>query len=348
MLIREEKVPASPSRIRKKPIREIPAVVYHGTNFDFDVFDSKRLGLSCDNPTTGFGHFFSDNRDEALSWAFRATSRRDFTKNPGVVSADITRLKLVEVSAKKFAYYLQTARGETIHRHRGKWQQAGYDGLRVKLEDVEWFCVFDPAKIMILGRERHHGPKVERVSNMLSTNSVKPDLCAPATLNPGQVIIPPSEPREASAESADRLGLSISALPVLYHGTTRKAWRKSDEEPSYLYLTSSLKEAEHYAQDAGEAEYEDCGRAHPIVVKISPSELRCLLAKPGVEIQPDWGWVEGMEHDARKNGGTFKDSDATWQNSLTKCCGICLGGFQNSFKKLFKEIKEPEFESPEP
>lgn len=309
-----------------KPGREIPAVVFHGTNFEFDAFDSKRLGLSCDNPTTGFGHFFSDNREEALSWAFRATSRRDLPRNPSLVSADIARLNLVDVSAKKFAYYLQTARGETIHRHRGKWQQAGYDGFRVKLDDVEWFCVFDPSKIAILARERYLGAKVDRVSNMLTTNSEKPDPRVTAT---------PSEP-------------SISNLPVFYHGTTRKAWRKCNEEPACLYLTSSVKEAEHYAQEAGEVEYEDCGRAHPIVVKISPSALRGLLAKPGVEIQPDWGWVEGLEHDARKNGGVFKDSDATWQNSLLKCSSISLGGFQNGFKKLFKDIKEPEVDAPEP
>lgn len=109
-----------------------------------------------------------------------------------------------------------------------------------------------------------------------------------------------------------------------------------------------MKEAELYAQGAGEAEYEDCGRAHPMVVKISPSALRSLLAKPGVELQPDWGWVEGMEHDASKNGGTFNDSDATWQNSLIKCHSVSLEGFKNRFKKLFKDIKEPEANSPAP
>jgi len=209
MPIREQKAPSSQQRQRSTPTREIPAVVYHGTNFDFDAFDSKRLGLSCDNPTTGFGHFFSDNRDEALSWAFRATSRRDFTKNPSVVSADIARLKLVEVSAKKFAYYLQTARGETIHRHRGKWQQAGYDGFRVKLEDVEWFCVFDPAKIMILGRERYHGPKVDRVSNMLQETADQPVSRAPTTpeVAAQQTVNIPRIPRLVSECSDDGLCL---------------------------------------------------------------------------------------------------------------------------------------------
>jgi len=155
-------------------------------------------------------------------------------------------------------------------------------------------------------------------------------------------------PQQVNHESPAPSEPSISTLPVLYHGTTRKAWRKRDEEPSCLYLTSSLEEAERYAQGAGEAEYEDCGRANPIVVKISPSAMRNLLAKSGVSIQPDWGWVDGQEHDARKNGGTFKDSDATWQNSLIKCSSISLDGFHNRFKTLFRDISDPELNSPAP
>lgn len=178
---------------------------------------------------------------------------------------------------------------------------------------------FDPEQVTIL-------PNVPMVSTELSTLDFPQ-----ANRDPGDVLEP-----------------SISTLPVFYHGTTRKAWRKRDEEPSYLYLTSSMKDAEIYAQEAGEAEYEDCGRAHPMVVKISPSALRGLLTKPGVELQPDWGWVEGLEHDARKNGGTFKDSDATWQNSLVRCSSVSLEGFQNRFKKLFDDVKEPKLDSPAP
>lgn len=127
-----------------------------------------------------------------------------------------------------------------------------------------------------------------------------------------------------------------ATLPVFYHGTTRKEWRKRHEDPSYINLTSSLEDAERYASEAGEAEYEDCGRSHPMVMKISPSALELLLTKPGVELQPDWGWVEGQEHNAKRNGGTFTDADSTWQNSLEKCNGIGIGGFRNKFKKVFE------------
>jgi hypothetical protein len=128
-----------------------------------------------------------------------------------------------------------------------------------------------------------------------------------------------------------------AALPVFYHGTTRKEWRKRHEDPSYINLSSSLEDAELYASGAGEAEWEDFGNARPIVMKISPSALELLLTKPGVELQPDWGWVEGQEHNAKRNGiGTFTDADATWQNSLEKCSGIGIGGFRNKFKKAFE------------
>lgn len=127
-----------------------------------------------------------------------------------------------------------------------------------------------------------------------------------------------------------------ATLPVFYHGTTRRAWRKRHEDPSYINLTSSLEDAERYAEETGESEYEDCGRSHPIVMKISPSALELLLTKPGVELQPDWGWVEGQEHASRNGYGTFTDADATWQNSLEKCSGIGVGGFQNKFKKAFE------------
>jgi hypothetical protein len=129
---------------------------------------------------------------------------------------------------------------------------------------------------------------------------------------------------------------AATTLPVFYHGTTRRAWRKRNEDPSYINLTSSLEDAERYAEETGESEYEDCGRSHPIVMKISPSALELLLTKPGVELQPDWGWVEGQEHASRNGYGTFTDADATWQNSLEKCSGIGIGGFQNKFKKAFE------------
>lgn len=128
--------------------------VFHGTNFEFERFDSKMLGVSCENPTTQMGFWFANVVAGAWRWANNASEAGRTARNPSVVIADISGLKLKNLPAKKFAYYLRTARGETIHRHLGKWKQAGFDGLHVKLIDEEWFCVFDAGKIKIIGRDR--------------------------------------------------------------------------------------------------------------------------------------------------------------------------------------------------
>lgn len=128
--------------------------VFHGTNFEFERFDSKMLGVSCENPTTQMGFWFANVVAGAWRWANNASEAGRTARNPSVVIADISGLKLKNLPAKKFAYYLRTARCETIHRHLGKWKQAGFDGLHVKLIDEEWFCVFDAGKIKIIGRDR--------------------------------------------------------------------------------------------------------------------------------------------------------------------------------------------------
>lgn len=133
---------------------------------------------------------------------------------------------------------------------------------------------------------------------------------------------------------------SIAALPVLFHGTTRRQWRKRHGLPSDLYLTSSRTDAERYAEEAGECEFEDFKKAVPIVVQIGPSILKKLLDKPGIELQPDWGWVESQEHEARRNNASFTDADATWSNSLEKCRGVVISGFEDKFKKFFDEVND--------
>lgn len=128
--------------------------VFHGTNFEFERFDNKMLGVSCENPTTLMGFWFANVLTGAWRWANKASESGRTASNPSVVIADISGLKLKDLAPKKFAYYLRTARGETIHRHLGKWKQAGFDGLHVKLVDEEWFCVFDAGMIKVIGRDR--------------------------------------------------------------------------------------------------------------------------------------------------------------------------------------------------
>lgn len=138
--------------------------------------------------------------------------------------------------------------------------------------------------------------------------------------------------------------ITPSDLPLLYHGTTRRQWREKHENPSYLNLTCSLSDAQQYADEWVESETDDYGDCHPIVVRISPTALIKLLKKPGVTLEPDWGWVEGQEHDAKKNGGAFTDADATWKNSLAKCNGLGIQGFQDKFKMAFWNVSETTLE----
>ncbi|MBD8615033.1 hypothetical protein IFT69_15135 [Pseudomonas putida] len=137
---------------------------------------------------------------------------------------------------------------------------------------------------------------------------------------------------------------TISTLPVLYHGTSRRQWRKRHDEPSYLNLTSSFEDAQRYAEEWAESEFEDYGNCHPMVMRISPAAIENLLNRPGVKLEPDWGWVEGQEHDAKKNSGFFTGADATWQNSLARCHGLGIQGFRDKFKKAFWNVDDSTLE----
>lgn len=138
--------------------------------------------------------------------------------------------------------------------------------------------------------------------------------------------------------------ITPTPLPVLYHGTTRRQWRQLHCEPSYLNLTSSLTDAKKYADEWKESEIDDFGDCQPMVVQIGPGALSKMLQKPGVKLEPDWGWVEGQEYDARRNGGSFTEDDATWQNSLEKCNGVGISGFQAKFKKAFWNVDDSTLE----
>jgi hypothetical protein len=150
--------------------------VYHGTNFEFDCFDSKKLGVSCDNPTTMMGFFFSSSKEGAYRWAHRSstwgTLQGTTVSNPMVVIADVSELQFKKMSAEKFTYYLKTARQETIFRHVNKWKSNGYDGLHIKLVDEDWFCVFEAGKIKILGRE--HEPAAIKEPAPFITPAIPP------------------------------------------------------------------------------------------------------------------------------------------------------------------------------
>ncbi|WP_338924622.1 hypothetical protein V0M98_33945 (plasmid) [Pseudomonas silesiensis] len=161
-------------------------IAYHGTNFEFEKFDHKLLGVSCENPTTQMGFFFTDVVVGAWRWASTGSECGRAPDSPSIVVADLGGLKLKVITPKKFWHYLRKARGETIWRHLCKWKSSGYDGLRIKLEDEEWFCVFEASKINIVGRER--------------TPLTKPQTVPMKDLPPPRMLFIPPMPKAVQAQ----------------------------------------------------------------------------------------------------------------------------------------------------
>ncbi|WP_455233069.1 ADP-ribosyltransferase-containing protein [Geopseudomonas aromaticivorans] len=125
-------------------------VLYHGTAFDFERFDEGMLGRSVNNPTTGFGFFFSASVVDALSWAEKSARRFIGQRDPRVVEAKLGLQKLMELDYSAFHYYLQRARPSTIIERRQEWMAQGYDGLTVVREGVRWYAAFNPEAIEVV------------------------------------------------------------------------------------------------------------------------------------------------------------------------------------------------------
>jgi hypothetical protein len=127
-------------------------VYYHGTIFDFSTFDADFLGYSCNNPTTEFGFFFSDNFDDALYWARRSALYNTHLENPALrmVQAHLHVTNTLHISYEKFYYYLQTARKSTIKRHLAQWIDKGYDSLSLVRNGHKWTAVFDKKHISVV------------------------------------------------------------------------------------------------------------------------------------------------------------------------------------------------------
>jgi hypothetical protein len=117
--------------------------------------------------------------------------------------------------------------------------------------------------------------------------------------------------------------LTEGALPqTVYHGTSQTFWEREGDGP--CYFTASYQDAANYALEACETEhYEkhqgeeiDDPTVSPIVVQF---RLADLLAIPGAELEPDWGWVEGNRI----------DGEPTWEDSLRAVGSFCIPAFHD-------------------
>jgi len=128
-----------------------PLVVFHGTNFVFDKFEPRRLGLSCNNPSTCFGFFFTESEQDAWSWAARGSKRVAAPDSPRVIKANLQVKNLLDLSYTKFHFYLQRAKVSTMQRHMAEWIAEGFDGFTVVREGHRWYLPFDVSRISIVG-----------------------------------------------------------------------------------------------------------------------------------------------------------------------------------------------------
>lgn len=136
-----------------------------------------------------------------------------------------------------------------------------------------------------------------------------------------------------SKDVDDKNELGITSL---YHGTTNSLWNNSDQSISTLYLTKSCKDAEIYAENGFIYEYEDNPRVKMAILKISPRALSELLRQEGVELDPDWGWVDAQENEAKYFGREFHVDNITWRDSFNACGCVSIAGFKDEHKKYFK------------
>jgi hypothetical protein len=128
---------------------DMPLITYHGTrgHEPFERFDHQRLGVYCDNPTTGFGFYLTSHVDDAVYWAERRANRYDCLR---VLKVEIAPANLLDLVPDEFQYYLQRARASTINKQRGKWMGQGFEGFRVQRERCLWHCMFTGEKLRIL------------------------------------------------------------------------------------------------------------------------------------------------------------------------------------------------------
>jgi hypothetical protein len=138
-----------------------PDRLWHGTTAAFDAFDARHLGAAVRNPTTQMGFFFSEDPEDAASWARRA-QRLGIDKGPArLIEARLDIARPVPISEAKFRFYLQTARFSTIRRDLLAWRDAGHDGMTTIRGGARWWCAFDPGAIAITGSELLDAPDAD-------------------------------------------------------------------------------------------------------------------------------------------------------------------------------------------
>lgn len=124
-----------------------PLPVYHGTGYAFEAFDPKTLGRSVTNPTTAFGFFFTDDVEDAASWAEKSLRRIPQSRQQIVLRCYLSLQNPKILTEDAFQYYLRRARAGTIAKHLAEWKAQGFDGMQTLRSGARWFTAFEPHQV---------------------------------------------------------------------------------------------------------------------------------------------------------------------------------------------------------
>ncbi|WP_163020504.1 hypothetical protein [Pseudomonas viridiflava] len=125
---------------------------------------------------------------------------------------------------------------------------------------------------------------------------------------------------------------TIATLPVLYHGTSRRQWRKRHDEPSYLNLTSSFEDAQRYAEEWAESEFEDYGNCHPMVMRIPPPLKICSIG-PVLSLSLIGAGLRGRSMMPRKIAAFSQVRMRPGRTALQDVTGLEYRGFGTNSRK---------------
>jgi hypothetical protein len=124
---------------------------------------------------------------------------------------------------------------------------------------------------------------------------------------------------------------------LLYHGTTETRWANPCvDNNGRLYVVVDSKDAENYAAESGESEWDDEihqeGGFMPKLILVQfqiNSLINLAMREFGVELEPDWGWVDSKARETGRLPESF-----TWEESLKSVGSFCVYGFEEKYKAL--------------
>ena len=118
-----------------------PIAAYHGTDQDFTVFDSSKIGTNTDSGMFGKGFYFSSSKKEASTYARKTGSVKEVSlnlKNPLIINSKKDIPKIESISTKDYS-----------EKFTKIVKEMGHDGVIDNISKNKQYIVFDPSLIEI-------------------------------------------------------------------------------------------------------------------------------------------------------------------------------------------------------